>query len=156
LALQLFVMDDDGGNVECIGHLNLGMALHPAILQDGRIMFSSLESEGLRSHHLWGLWTIRPDGSHWGPLFSAFEIGNGTADSTPSQPPLPGGSAVVESYYNLNNFGFGTYYKLPARAPEGYPAFGPAFMGDARNASLRHGRQSDGRPIYVHFPFSPY
>ena len=46
LALQLFVMDEDGGNVECIGHLNLGMALHPVILKDGRIMFSSLESEG--------------------------------------------------------------------------------------------------------------
>jgi hypothetical protein len=55
LALQLFVMDDDGGNVECIGHLNLGMALHPVMLKDGRIMFSSLESQGLRSHHLWGV-----------------------------------------------------------------------------------------------------
>src|SRR5262249_3061004 len=38
LALQLFVMDDDGKNVECIGDLNLGMALHPVILKDGRIM----------------------------------------------------------------------------------------------------------------------
>ena len=28
-CLQLFVMDDDGGNVEQIGHLNIGMALHP-------------------------------------------------------------------------------------------------------------------------------
>jgi hypothetical protein len=100
LALQLFVMDDDGGNVECIGHLNLGMALHPAVLQDGRIMFSSLESEGLRSHHLWGLWSIRPDGTRWGPLFSAFEIGNGTADSTHFQTQLSDGSIVVESYYN--------------------------------------------------------
>jgi hypothetical protein len=63
LALQLFVMDEDGGNVECIGHLNLGSALHPVVLKDGRIMFSSLESEGLRSHHLWGLWAINPDGT---------------------------------------------------------------------------------------------
>jgi hypothetical protein len=156
LALQLFVMDDDGGNVECIGHLNLGMALHPVILQDGRLMFSSLESEGLRSHHLWGLWSINPDGSHWGPLFSAFEIGNGTADSTHFQAQLSDGSLVVESYYNLNNFGFGTYYKFPPQPPDGYPAFGPAFMGDARNARLRHGRQSDGRPIFISFPFSPY
>src|ERR1051326_8996119 len=43
-TLQLFVMDDDGSNVECIGHLNLGMALHPVVLTDGRIMFSSFES----------------------------------------------------------------------------------------------------------------
>ncbi len=67
LALQLFVMDDDGSNVECIGHLNLGMALHPVILKDGRIMFSSLESQGLRSHHLWGVWSIHPDGTQLGP-----------------------------------------------------------------------------------------
>ena len=78
-------------------------------------MFSSLESQGLRSHHLWGVWTIRPDGTQWGPLVSAFEIGNGTADSTHFQTQLSDGNIVVESYYNLNNFGFGTYYKLPAR-----------------------------------------
>src|SRR5262245_27001838 len=41
-CLQLFVMDEDGSNVECIGHLNIGMALHPIVLKDGRIVFSSL------------------------------------------------------------------------------------------------------------------
>ena len=156
LALQLFVMDDDGSNVECIGHLNLGMALHPVILKDGRLMFSSLESQSLHSHHLWGLWTINPDGSNWSPLFSAFEIGNGTADSTHFQAQLSDGSIVAESYYNLNNFGFGTYYKLPAQVPDGYPAFGPAYKPDPNNARVRHGRQSDGRGNYIQFPFSPY
>src|SRR5438045_1454274 len=71
-TLQLFVMDEDGGNVECVGHLNLGMALHPVVLTDGRVMFSSLESQGLRSSTLWGLWNINPDGTQWGPLASAF------------------------------------------------------------------------------------
>ena len=156
LALQLFTMDEDGSNVECIGHLNLGMALHPVILKDGRIMFSSLESEGLRSHHLWGLWSINPDGTHWGPLFSAFEIGNGTADSTHFQAQLSDGSIVVESYYNLNNMGFGTYYKFPAQAPEGYAAFGPAYKPDPHNARLRHGRHADGRGNYISIPFSPH
>jgi hypothetical protein len=156
LALQLFVMDEDGSNVECIGHLNLGMALHPVALQDGRIMFSSLESQGLRSHHLWGVWAINPDGTNWGPLYSAFEIGNGTADSTHFQTQLSDGSIVVESYYNLNNFGFGTYYKFPARAPEGYAGFGPGYKPDPRNGKVRHGRHADGRPVYVQFPFSPY
>jgi Hydrazine synthase alpha subunit middle domain len=166
LALQLFLMDDrdatlpqgpeEHANVECIGHLNLGMALHPVTLKDGRIMFSSLESQGLRSHHLWGVWSIRPDGTRWGPLFSAFEIGNGTADSTHFQAQLSDGSIVVESYYNLNNFGFGTYYKFPSQAPEGYPAFGPASMEDPRNARLRHGRHADGRGKYISFPFSPH
>jgi hypothetical protein len=32
---QLFLMDEDGRNVEQIGHLNLGGALHPAVLKDG-------------------------------------------------------------------------------------------------------------------------
>ena len=156
LALQLFVMDDDGENVECIGHLNLGMALHPVILKDGRIMFSSLESQGLRSHHLWGVWSIHPDGTNWGPLMSAFEIGNGTADSLHFQAQLSDGSIVVESYYNLNNFGFGTFLKFPIQAPEGYPAFGPAYKYDPRNAKVRHSRHADGRPIMIQFPFSPY
>ncbi|MFO0824713.1 MAG: hypothetical protein U0792_16610 [Gemmataceae bacterium] len=31
-TLQLFTMDETGENVECIGHLNLGMALHPVVL----------------------------------------------------------------------------------------------------------------------------
>ena len=155
LALQLFVMDDDGKNVECIGDLNLGMALHPVILKDGRIMFSSLESQGLRSHHLWGLWSIHPDGTNWGPLFSAFEIGNGTADSTHFQTQLSDGSIVAESYYNLNNAGFGSLYKIPVQQPKGYAPFGPANMRDPRNTPLRHGRHDDGRGIYISFPFSP-
>ena len=49
LALQLFVMDDDGSNVERIGHLNLGRRCTRSSCKDGRIMFSSLESQGLRS-----------------------------------------------------------------------------------------------------------
>jgi hypothetical protein len=163
LALQLFVMDDPSSgesgretNVECIGHLNLGMALHPVILKDGRLMFSSLESQGLRSHHLWGIWSIHPDGTRWGPLFSAFEIGNGTSDSAHFQTQLSDGHIVFESYYNLNNSGFGSLYKFPPQPPEGYPAFGPGYKNDPRNAALRHGRHGDGRGNYVHFPFSPY
>jgi mono/diheme cytochrome c family protein len=156
LALQLFTMDDDGGNVECIGHLNLGMALHPVALQDGRIMFSSLESQGLRSHHLWGVWSINPDGTNWGPMFSAFEIGNGTADSTHFQTQLSDGSVVVQSYYNLNNFGFGTYLKFPVQPPDGYAGFGPGYKSDPKNAKVRHSRHADGRPINIQFPFSPF
>jgi hypothetical protein len=163
LALQLFIMDDPASeqapresNVECIGHLNLGMALHPVILKDGRLMFSSLESQGLRSHHLWGVWSIHPDGTRWGPLFSAFEIGNGTSDSAHFQTQLSDGSIVFESYYNLNNSGFGSLYKFPPQAPEGYPAFGPGYKNDEHNAALRHGRYGDGRGNYIRFPFSPY
>jgi hydrazine synthase alpha subunit-like protein len=156
MALQLFVMDDDGRNVECIGHLNLGTALHPVILRDGRIMFSSLESQGLRSHHLWGIWAIQPDGTHWNPLLSAFDTSNGTTESFHFQTQTSDGSIVLESYYNLSNFGFGMYFKLPSQAPEGYPLFGPANPTDPRNPSLRNGRLGDGRPQMLRFPFTPY
>src|SRR5436190_24173343 len=98
-----------------------------------RIMFSSLENQGMRGGRLWGLWSIHPDGTRWGPLFSAFEIGNGTADSAHFQAQLSDESIVVESYYNLNSFGFRTYYKFPTQPPEDYPPFGPAYMQDARN-----------------------
>src|SRR6185295_14909932 len=156
LALQLFVMDDDGANAECIGHLNLGMALHPVILKDGRIMFSSLESQSLRSHHLWGIWAINPDGTNWGPLVSAFDVDGGTTDSFHFQTQLSDGNIVFESYYNLNNFGFGLYFKQPVQAPNGYAPFGPAYKGDPRNPPLRNGRHPDGRPIALRFPFSPH
>lgn len=156
LALQLFVMDEDGANVELIGHLNLGMALHPVILKDGRIMFSSLESQGLRSHHMWGIWAIHPDGSSWSPLLSAFDTSNGTTDSFHFQTQLSDGHIVVQSYYNLNNFGFGMYFKQPIAPPEGYPPFGPADPGDPRNMPLRNGRYSHGRPQLLRLPFTPH
>ncbi len=152
-VLQLFVMDDDGKNVECIGHLNLGMALHPTVLTDGRIMFSSLESQGLRSSTLWGLWCINPDGTGWGPLASAFLPG-----ASPSawhfQTQLSDGSIVAEEYYNQTSSGFGSLVKFPLKAPEG-KAFGPGYVLDGRNPALRHGR-ADGKPRVRRFPFSPF
>ena len=124
-TLQLFVMDDDGSNVEKIGHLNVGSALHPAILKDGRVMFSTLESQGLRDLRLWAIWSIHPDGTNWEPLVSAF--GHRATPAFHFQTQLSDGSIVVEEYYNLNNRGFGTYFKLAAAARRtGAPPFGPA------------------------------
>ncbi|HYT93154.1 MAG TPA: hypothetical protein VEL76_30835 [Gemmataceae bacterium] len=165
-TLQLFVMDDpphpdplpQGArerNVECIGHLNLGMALHPVVLMDGRVMFSSLESQGLRGATLWGLWTIHPDGTNWNPLVSAFLPG-----ASPSafhfQTQLSDGSIVAEEYYNQTSSGFGGYLKMPAQAPEGTPSFGPGYTENPRNPPLRGGRFDDGRPRLRRLPFSPY
>jgi hypothetical protein len=153
-TLQLFVMDDDGSNVECIGHLNLGMALHPVVLTDGRIMFSSLESQGIRTSTLWGLWTIHPDGTNWGPLASAFLPGlSPTAFHFQTQ--LSDGSIVAEEYYNQTSNGFGGFVKFPLRSPDEVPRFGPGFTGDDRNPPLRQGRLDDGRPRMRRLPFSP-
>ncbi len=153
-TLQLFVMDDDGKNVECIGHLNLGMALHPTVLTDGRLIFSSLESQGLRSSILWGLWTIRPDGTGWNPVISAFDPGS-APNAFHFQTQLSDGSIIAEEYYNQNNSGFGAYFKLPAQSPDGYPGFGPAAMNDPRNPPLRFGRHSNGKGKYYRMPFMP-
>lgn len=102
--LRLYVMDDDGANVESIGHLNLGSALHPTVLADGRIMFASWEGEANRDPRAWGLWAIRPDGSYFEPLFSAFNLASALHFHTE----LGDGRIAVVDYYNLNNFGFGT------------------------------------------------
>lgn len=153
-VMQLFVMDDDGSNVECIGHLNLGMALHPTVLRDGRIMFSSLESQGLRASTLWGLWTIHPDGTNWGPMASAFLPG-----ASPSawhfQTQLGDSSVVAEVYYSQTSSGFGSLYKFPLSAPDG-KAFGPGYTQDDRNPAMRHGRTDDGKGRMLRLPFSPF
>jgi hypothetical protein len=150
-AMQLTVMDDDGRNVETIGHLNLGCALHPVILADGRIMFSSLENQGLRSTLHWSLWTIRPDGSNWAPLVSDF--GWGLPSSFHFQTQRSDGRVVAEFYYNVNQAGFGTYAQVPVTAPKGSPFFGPGDPDSPRNQPLR---MLAGGVKAFQLPFSPY
>jgi hypothetical protein len=146
-VLQLFVMDEDGTNIEQIGYLNINSALHPTILKDGRVMFTSYESQGLRDLRLWALWSIHPDGTNWAPLFSAFGPSGDTAYHFMTQ--LSDGQIVVEEYYNLNNMGFGTYYKMAPTAPAGQPYFGPAASSDARNLGY------NGHD-YSRIPFTPH
>jgi hypothetical protein len=156
IALQLFVMDDAddglGKNIEKIGHLNIAGALHPVVLTDGRIMFSTLESQGLRSDILWGLWSINPDGTGWAPLMSAFDHG-GAPNGFHFQTQLSDGSLVVEEYYNQNNSGFGAYIKFPAQPVYGEPQFGPAHM--ASNKPWRYGRHYNAKPNWYQMPFMP-
>jgi hypothetical protein len=163
VALQLFVMDDretDLGddetpqNLEKIGHLNVSGALHPVILKDGRIMYSTLESQGVRGDILWGVWTIHPDGTNWNPLVSAFDPG-GAPNGFHFQTQLTDGSLIVEEYYNQNNSGFGAYIKLPPTPPAGEPAFGPAYRQDERNKPWRMGRHDNGNGRYYRMPFMP-
>jgi hypothetical protein len=124
-TLQLFVMDWDGANVTPIAPMTIGSALHPTPLRDGRVMFSSFETHGLRDSRLWGIWTIYPDGRYWEPLVSAFKW----ASAFHFQTQLGNGDVVVEDYYNLNNFGFGALYRFPLTpfTPQGQPRFHSAF-----------------------------
>jgi hypothetical protein len=161
ITLQMFVMDDrdesigddeEPQNLEQIGYLNIAGALHPVVMTDGRIMFSSLESQGIRGEILWGIWTINPDGTGWNPMVSAFDPG-GAPNGFHFQSQLSDGSPIIEGYYNQNNSGFGTYIKL-AREAE-YPAFGPAKMDHPRNKPWRMGRFDNGRPQWYRMPFMP-
>jgi hypothetical protein len=159
VALQLFVMDDRDSdlprneahpaNLDKIGHLNIAGALHPVVLTDGRIMFSTLESQGVRSRISWGIWTIHPDGSNWAPIISAFDPG-GASNGFHFQTQLSDGSLVIEEYYNQNNSGFGAYIKLPAQV-----TFSPAYRNNPRNPALRFGRHYNGKGKYYRMAFMP-
>ena len=122
-TLQLFVMDEDGANVTQIAPMNIGSALHPTPLRDGRLMFSTLETQGLRDTRLWGIWSIYPDGRSWAPVVSAFRSGQAFHFMTQ----LSNEHLVITDYYNLNNNGFGALYRLPPSPPEGRRAFFSAF-----------------------------
>ncbi len=162
IALQLFTIDDRDEsigdndpaprNLEKIGQLNIAGALHPVVLRDGRIMFSTLESQGIRSEISWGIWTIHPDGSNWGPLVSAFDPG-GASNGFHFQTQLSDGSIIIEQYYNQNNSGFGAYIQLPAPEKAPYPAFTTAYRNDPTNPALRFGRFDNGKGRYYRMSF---
>lgn len=155
-TMQLFVVDDpplasegqpvSEANLETIGHLNMNGALHPTLLKDGRVMFSSFETQGLRDFRMWAIWTIHPDGTGWAPLVSALGPSGETAYHFMTQ--LADEHVVFTEYYFQHDFGFGTFYKLAVRAPQGQPFFGPGSPHDPRNLKY-------GNAAYDRFPFSP-
>lgn len=107
--MQLFAMDTCGKNVEQVGYLNIGSALHPTLMKDGSIMWSSSESQGLRNAIIWGLWSSMPDGREWGPLMSGFVLNHAIHFQTQQ----PDGKIATAIYYINNNEGFGTIYRFP-------------------------------------------
>lgn len=158
VALQLHRMDADGANIETIGHLNMAGALHPVILADGRLLFSSLENMGLRNYILWGIWSIHPDGTNWAPFVSALH-GHSSPSSWHFQTQLSDHMVVVELYYNQNQKGFGPLFTLPPKPPEGVPGFGPGDLQDERNAGWQFVFPRDDKFEFrrsFRFPFTPY
>lgn len=158
---QLFLMDERGRNVRLIGHLNLGSALHPTTLTDGRVMFSSLESQGTRDNRAWGLWAVLPDGRAFEPLMSALFDG-GEAEAFHFQSQLSNSDITVAAYYNLNNNGFGTIYGFSSQRLPNQANFGSPDPNDPSNPPLRSGiwffqpgHPSHLQPRYLTFPFSP-
>ncbi len=118
-VLQLFTMDWDGRNVEQIGYLNNSQALHPYQLLDGRLAWTSWESQGARDIRIFPLWGLASDGT-------GFESLSGFGEQALTHhfmTQLPDGDLVVARYYNLNNNGFGDLVRYPI-APSG-----PDFRG---------------------------
>jgi hypothetical protein len=156
--LRLYIMDEDGANVEPIGHINIGSALHPTVLKDGRVMFSSYEAQGVRDERVWGLWAIWPDGRKWEPLMSPFK--SGAAFHFQTQ--LSDGRIGVIEYYNLNNNGFGTLLAFNATKAAGSAPFGSPVDTHASNPQVRRGvwffdpsHPAHLQPRYTQYRFSP-
>ena len=82
---------------------------------------------------MWGIWSIHPDGTNWNPVISAFENG-GAPSAYHFQTQLSDGTIIIEKYYNQNQKGFGTLFKLPETPPAGVsPRSAPAIANDPRN-----------------------
>jgi hypothetical protein len=156
--LRLYRMDGDGSNVEAIGHLNIGSALHPTVLKDGRVMFASWEGEANRDPRVWALWAIRPDGTGWEPLMSAFNQDKALHFQTQ----LSDGRVGVVEYYNLNNASFGTLLAFDPRPLSGGALHGSPSPTHPSNPAVRRGiwyfqpgHPSHLQPRYKQYAFSP-
>lgn len=116
--LQMFRMRADGKNVEHTGHLHIGSALHPILMKSGAIAISQWEMQALRDQRAWGLWEFHPDGTSWGPLFSAL-VGDVALHW---QTQLTDGRLVQCGYYLNNNWGFGSLFSLYRDPPGTIPS----------------------------------
>lgn len=115
LQFQLFAMEADGTNLELLGHRALAQQLHPAILKDGRIVYTSFDRMLQKVwNNNYSLFTIEPDGAN--PFILA-----GKQDSTMMSyhfvTQLSDGDVVVALYYNKNNGGMGTLLRFPIDPP---------------------------------------
>jgi hydrazine synthase alpha subunit-like protein/WD40 repeat protein len=82
-AFVLHVMDDDGTNIHQIS-FNQSHDLDPAVLPNGRIMFTRWEHE--IDDNQFDLYSINPDGSDLQLLYGAHSHQTGTVDPTTNQP----------------------------------------------------------------------
>ena len=100
-----------------IGYLNIGMALHPTVLKDGRVVFSSLESQGLRNSISVGLVEHSSRRHAIGPVHQRVRHRRPRRTRFTFKRNSPTARIIAEEYYNLNNSGFGAYFKLPPQPP---------------------------------------
>ena len=112
---QLFAMDRDGSNLELHGHRAMAHQLHPAVLQDGRITYTSFDVMLHKvPNNQYSLFTINPDGSFPFILAGKHEA---TRSSFHFVTQLSDGDVVFAHYYNHNNGGMGSLSRFPIDPP---------------------------------------
>jgi len=112
---QMFAMDINGQNMALIGHRALNQQLHPNVLKDGRIAYTSHDIMLQKvANNNYSLFTINPSGSF--PFILA-----GKQDATKLSyhytTQLSDGDIVSTLYYNHNNGGMGTLLRFPIDPP---------------------------------------
>jgi len=126
-VMQIYVMDDHAGerrtaelaNLRQVGRGNLHMALHPVVLQDGRLLFSNWDDAGGKFHYaMTTLYTMNPDGSNLMALTEPHDH-HKNVDHFATQ--LGDGTIVTAQYYPSFNFGFGHLCRFAIATPE--PAY---------------------------------
>lgn len=156
--LRLYIMNAVGRNVRPIGHLNVESAMHPVTLNDGRVMWTSGEAQGVRDGRNWGLWATKPDGRTFEPLMSSLT----EATVFHFQTQLSDERISVTSYYNLNNKGFGSLLVFRNTHDPVLPNFGSPVANHPSNPAVQEGiwffdpsHPAHLQPRFVHYPFSP-
>jgi len=127
LSFQLAIYDIETGAGEIIGHQSIGSVLHPFPLMNGTIAFNSLENQGMRGVKAWGVWTQFPDGRHWAPGWSGYQLEQaGSAGRTRHfAEQLGGGEIVTAIYYHNFTGGLGSIFGFsPHEREPGRPVFG--------------------------------
>jgi hypothetical protein len=133
-SLQLAKFNIHTGEHEIIDYKAIGSILHPFLLRNGLVGYSTYESQGYRDSRLWAIWASRQDGTGWHPLISAFS----GADAWHFATQLPTGRICSTAYYNRNQQGFGAVYCITdPHIVKGRPVFGS--YRSAENAALANG-----------------
>ena len=128
---QLFAMDQNGKNMEVLGHRAMNQQLHPNVLKDGRIAYTSFDAMQQKvANNNYSLFTVNPDGSFPFILAGKHDATKLTYHYTTQ---LSDGDVVTTLYYNHNNGCMGTLLRFPID-----PA-GPDFENTSYAESWRMG-----------------
>lgn len=147
-AMQMFALQlaDPANTVEQVGYLNLRGALHPELMMDGWVMWSSFENHGLRAAKEWALWRWLPDGRTFQPLFSGF---TGGISVIHFQSATPDGRIQVVRYYAGKSSAHGAIIDWKPGQGFGSPrgSSNPAMAGFSGGFSFQ--------PVSSNDPFGP-